>query len=156
MTAHGSIRSGAYDRRHMERPPLDRTEFDRWRSDAERAVAGARAQRDAGIHNWACFLSEQGAQLAVKGLLHGLGAAPWGHDPVHLADLLVESGVQLDAPLRDALVRLGRAYIASRYPDAHAAGGAGPHYTASDSDAALRDAEEILAFVDRTWRELGG
>lgn len=139
----------------MDRP-IDRTEFERWRRDADAACAAARTQRDAAIHNWACFLAEQSAQLAVKGLLHGLGTAPWGHDLVHLADLARQAGVEVPPDLRDALVRLGRSYIAARYPDAHAAGGAAPHYTSTDATDALRDAEEILAFVDRTWKELGG
>lgn len=140
----------------MERAPLDRTEFERWRGDADRAGAGARAQRDAGVHNWACFLAEQCAQLAVKGLLHGLGAAPWGHDLVRLADRMAEAGVEVPASMRDILVRLGRYYIAARYPDAHAAGGAAPHYTETDASDALREAADVLAFVDRTWKELGG
>jgi HEPN domain-containing protein len=41
--------------------------------EADRVVSGARLQADAGLHNWACFAAEQAAQLAVKGLLHGLG-----------------------------------------------------------------------------------
>ncbi len=136
--------------------PLDRAEFQRWRSDADNAGAAARAQRDAEIHNWACFLAEQSAQLAVKGLLHGLGTAPWGHDLVHLADLVKQAGVDISPSLRDALVRLGRYYIAARYPDAHAGGGAAPHYTVTDANEALRDADDVLAFVDRTWKDLGG
>src|SRR5206468_3938142 len=51
--------------------PLDEDEFHRWRGEADRALSGARAQGDLGLHNWACFGAEQAAQLALKGLLHG-------------------------------------------------------------------------------------
>jgi HEPN domain-containing protein len=140
----------------LERPPLDRTEFERWRADAESALSSAQREAAAGGHNWACFLAEQSAQLAMKGLLHGLGAAPWGHDLARLSDVTTQSGIEVPMNVKDALVRLGRHYIPSRYPDAHAAGGAARHYTASDATDALRDAGDILAFVDRTWEQIGG
>lgn len=136
--------------------PVDRTEFERWRSEADRALAGARLQRDGGLHNWACFEAEQAAQLALKGLLHGLGRGPWGHDVVRLGDLARDAGIAPPAPLVDALRRLGRHYIAARYPDAHASGPPGPHYGESDATQAIADAEAVLAFVDATWKGLGG
>jgi HEPN domain-containing protein len=54
----------------------------------------------------------------------------------------------------DAARRLGRHYIAARYPDAHAAGPAGDHYGASDAGDAIADVEGILAFVDQAWQTL--
>jgi len=39
--------------------PLDREEFRRWREEADRALAGARLQAGAGLHNWARFAAEQ-------------------------------------------------------------------------------------------------
>jgi HEPN domain-containing protein len=61
---------------------VDKTEFERWRSEAGGALEAARVQAAASLHNWACFAAEQAAQLAVKGFLHGAGRAPWGHDLV--------------------------------------------------------------------------
>jgi HEPN domain-containing protein len=66
---------------------VDRPEFDRWREAAADAGRAAGIQRTAGMHNWACFLAEQSAQLAVKGLLHGIGTGPWWHDLVALGEL---------------------------------------------------------------------
>ncbi|MDP8957788.1 MAG: HEPN domain-containing protein, partial [Actinomycetota bacterium] len=60
--------------------PLDEEEFRRWRDQAARALEAARLAGEGGQHEWACFLSEQAAQLAVKGLLHGAGLEAWGHD----------------------------------------------------------------------------
>src|SRR5205823_12556783 len=102
--------------------PLDQTEFGRWRGEADRALAGARAQADIGLHNWACFGAEQAAQLALKGLLHGIGQAPWGHDLVELGQAASGAGLPLPESIGGALRRLGRHYIPARYPDAHAAG----------------------------------
>ena len=137
-------------------PPLDEEEFRRWRLEADRALEGARVQAGAGLHNWACFAAEQSAQLGMKGLLHGLGRGPWGHDLVRFADMSADAGLELPAEIADALRRLGRHYIPSRYPDAHPSGVAGDHYGSSDSDEAIRDASQILSFVDRTWAALHG
>lgn len=136
-------------------PPLDSEEFGRWREEASQALRGARLQRDADLHNWSCFLAEQSAQLALKGLLHGLGRGPWGHDLVRLGELAAET---LDVPVDTgaALRRLSRHYIPARYPDAHPAGPPGPHYGATDSEEAIDDAAAILEFVDRTWEKVNG
>ena len=133
---------------------LDSEEFDRWRAEADRALAGARLQADGGLHNWACFAAEQAAQLAAKGLLHGLGRGPWGHDLVGLGDLIAAAGIEVPTSERDAMRRLGRHYIPARYPDAHASGPAAAHYGAADAAEAIGDAERILAFVDTSWGRL--
>lgn len=92
----------------------------------------------------------------MKGLLHGLGTAPWGHDLAWLSKAVAAAGVEVSTDVSDAMIRLGRFYIATRYPDAHAGGGAAPHYTDTDAADALCDAQEVLAFVDRVWTELSG
>jgi HEPN domain-containing protein len=135
--------------------PRDEAEFERWRAEADRALAGSRVQAEAGLHNWACFAAEQAAQLATKALLHGLGRGPWGHDLVRLGELAVDSGVALSRGTLDAMRRLGRHDIPARYPDAHPSGSAGAHYGASDSAEAIRDAEAVLAAIDEAWRSLG-
>src|SRR5687768_10772741 len=98
----------------MSEPPVDRDEFGRWRAEADAALRAARLQADAGLHNWACFAAEQATQLAVKGLLHGLGRGPWGHDLVRLGEQIAETD-ELPVQVGDALRRLSRHYIPARY-----------------------------------------
>ena len=136
--------------------PVDGPEFDRWLAEADLALESARREAGAGAHNWACFLAEQSAQLAVKGLLHGLALAPWGHDLDGLGRSVAEAGLAVPEEISHTLARLGRHYIPARYPDAHAAGPAADHYTGSDSAEALSDAEAILAFVRTAWATLHG
>lgn len=136
--------------------PLDDEEFRRWRAEAARALDGARVQAEAALHNWACFAAEQAAQLGVKALLHGLGRGPWGHDLIRLGEAVGESTAEVPDPVADAMRRLGRHYIPARYPDAHASGPAGAHYGATDAEEALRDADQILAFIDGVWESLHG
>jgi len=135
---------------------LDDPEFSRWRKDGDSALRSAQLQADAGLYNWACFAAEQAAQLAVKALLHGIGAAPWGHDLEELGRRAHEAGVPVDDERRAALLRLKRHYIPSRYADAHPGGAASDQYVDSDARAAIADAEAILAFVDDAWKRLGG
>jgi HEPN domain-containing protein len=135
---------------------VDDAEFRRWRAEADRALAGARVQAGAGLHNWACFAAEQAAQLGVKALLHGLGRGPWGHDLVALGSRVEDAGLSLPGDLEDRLRRLGRHYIPARYPDAHPSGPPGVHYGEADAAEAIADAEAILRFVDRAWGSLRG
>jgi HEPN domain-containing protein len=139
-----------------QEPPLDEDEYGRWRDEADRVLAGARLQADAGLHNWACFAAEQAAQLAMKGLLHGLGRGPWGHDLVALGEMAREAGIDVTSEVADAQKRLGRHYIAARYPDAHASGPPGHHYGEADVAQALDDSKTILWFIDQAWRGLRG
>jgi len=131
--------------------PLDEEEFARWRREADRALQGARVQAEAGLHNWACFAAEQASQLAMKGLLHGLGKAPWGHDLKGFGEAVEQGGLELSDDLALRLRRLGRHYIPARYPDVHAAGSAGDQYEEAESSEAIADAEAVLAFVDASW-----
>lgn len=134
--------------------PLDREEFTRWREEADRALRHARLAADDGLHNWACFSAEQAAQLAVKGLLHGLGRSPWGHDLVGFAGELEGAGLALDERVREGILRLARHYMPARYPDTHPAGSPGGRYGSADSRQALEDAATVLSLVDRAWDEL--
>lgn len=113
--------------------------------------------RRGGRHEWACFLSEQSAQLVVKGPLHGLGLEAWGHDLTVLCSRAREAiGASWPAVATDAAARLSRHYIPTRYPDAHASGSPSSHYTDSDSAQAAEDVHVIEPAVDRAWSELGG
>ena len=137
------------------RPPVDEPEFRRWRDEGDRALGAARREALAGNHNWACFLAEQGAQLAVKALLHGLGRGPWGHDLEALVSGVADAGIDVPVEVRAAARELARHYIPARYPDAHPAASPGSRYVPEDAQSAVAAAERILRFVDSLWKELG-
>lgn len=150
-TSHAKASSPSPNLRRV----LDDDGFQRWTVAAADALAGARLLADAGLHQWACFLAEQSAQLAVKGLLHGMGAGAWGHDLVELGRAWTEAtGDEMAATTASALRRLSRHYIPARYPDAHPAGTPGMHYGADDSAQALADAAAVSGAVAGTWGTL--
>ena len=134
---------------------LDAPEFARWQHAADDALLGAEAQRDAALAQWACFLAEQSAQLALKGLLHGVGEGAWGHDLVDLGDRVAAAlGAALPSDLVVSLRRLSRHYIPARYPDAHPSGAPGSHYGPEDAEEAITDAQRVLGSAREAWRQL--
>ncbi len=136
--------------------PLDDKEFDRWRQQADRAADTAGLARAGGLAEWACFLSEQTAQLGVKALLHGAGLEAWGHDlTVLCARAEVQLGPAWPTGLGDLAARLSRHYIATRYPDAMPSGAPATHYTDTDAAQAEEDARALLGAVDEAWQVLG-
>jgi HEPN domain-containing protein len=135
--------------------PLDAPEFQRWLEQAGHALDTAALAREGERFEWTCFLAEQAAQLALKGLLRGIGSPAWGHDLVELAaTAATELGDSWDQTLDDPSARLSRHYIPTRDPGAFAAGAPGSHYTRGDSDGAITDAVTILDFVRSVWLDL--
>lgn len=105
-------------------------------------------------HNWACFLAEQSAQLALKAVLHGIGAGAWGHDLLVLGHAVQQAvGPQNDQWVA-ALRRLSRHYIPTRYPDAHPSGPPEAYYGREDVEDALADLQLILQIIDTQWTAL--
>lgn len=136
--------------------PLDGEEFQRWRQQADSAAQTAGLARAGGRADWACFLSEQAAQLGLKALLHGTGLEAWGHDlTVLCARAQAELGRAWPAGAGDPAARLARHYIATRYPDAVPSGAPATHYTDADAARAEEDARTLLDAVDEGWRLLG-
>ena len=129
----------------MAPAPLDRPEFDRWSAAADRALAAADPVTAHQLHEWACFLAEQSAQLALKGLLHGIGAPAWGHDPTALErDASLAIGEAWPDDAADRAERLSRFYIPTRYPDAIPGGVPGDRFGDADAAAARADAVALL------------
>jgi HEPN domain-containing protein len=154
--ATGRVAVGRY---RVRMALLDADEFERWREQATATMTAAAAIRAAGSWSWCCFLCEQAAQLATKGLLRAIGrpSDAWGHDPV---TLVARAGEAMGEPLSsaamaDASARLTRHYIPARYPDAHPAGTPADHYRESDAASATADADRLIGAVDAVWHDLG-
>ena len=107
---------------------VDRSEFERW---------------------------HEAAQLALKGLLHGVGSGAWGHDLTALGAAAEGATAEpMSAGLRAGIRRLTRHYIPARYPDAHPSGAPQAHYVAEDAEEALLDARDILDWTSDIWRRI--
>jgi len=90
---------------------LDEREFERWFEAAKRGLESARGDLDRGDYNWACFKAQQAAELAVKGLLHGLGMPAYGHSVSRLLRQLEEKGLAASEDIVQAAKDLDKCYV---------------------------------------------
>jgi len=60
-----------------------------WMEQARRDLAMAGQARDTGFFEWACFISQQGAEKAIKAVYQRHGAVAWGHSVLDLLDDLL-------------------------------------------------------------------
>ena len=90
---------------------LDEREFERWFEAAKRGLESARGDLDREDYNWACFKAQQAAELAVKGLLHGLGMPAYGHSVSRLLRQLEEKGLAASEDIVQAAKDLDKYYV---------------------------------------------
>ena len=97
----------------------NRKEGERWLSTSLSDLDAAEIMLKNKKYNYCCFLSQQGAEKALKALIFYLDGDPWGHSIVKLLSVIKEINPELDIYekfLQNGRV-LDRYYIATRYPD---------------------------------------
>jgi HEPN domain-containing protein len=116
-----------------------------WMSQAESDLDHARHDVEAEFNEWACFSAQQAAEKAAKAVFQKTGGAAWGHS---VADLLDALDDDYDVPdeLMDAALELDKAYISTRYPDAHPSGTPRDRYTRKEAERLVDYADQILRF----------
>lgn len=116
-----------------------------WMEQARGDLDHARADLAGGFYEWACFSAQQAAEKAVKAVFQSLGAEAWGHA---VADLL--EGLRQRHPVPQALVdaalELDKAYIPTRYPNAHPSGAPRTRYTKGEAERLIGHAASVIAF----------
>lgn len=115
------------------------SDLDHARHDVE---AGSRQ-----LSGWACFSAQQAAEKAAKAVFQKMGGETWGHSVSDLLQLLAEEH-EVPENLLDAALELDKAYIPTRYPDAHPSGTPRQRYTETEAKRLVRHAEHILRFCD--------
>lgn len=115
-----------------------------WLDQAEGDLAHAVNDVAGGFYDWACFSAQQSAEKALKAVFQRKGAEAWGHS---VADLLEELRNQSPVPegLREKALELDKAYIPTRYPNAHPSGSPRRRYTRGEADRLVEYAREIIA-----------
>jgi HEPN domain-containing protein len=116
-----------------------------WLDEAIGDLEHARRDEEGGFYNWACFSAQQAAEKAVKAVFQKMGAEAWGHS---VADLLKELAMKHSVPeeLWDASLELDKAYIPTRYPNAHPSGSPRSRYTKKEAVRLIGYAEGIVKF----------
>jgi HEPN domain-containing protein len=117
-----------------------------WLSQAQKDYEQAVRSREAGVHEWACFIAQQAAEKAVRALHLAMGQEAWAHV---VAKLLRELPALLVVPpdLVDRAMVLDNYYIPARYPDSHPEGAPFQHFGVLQSGGAIEHAGKIIEFV---------
>lgn len=126
--------------------PDNQSEADRWLQQASNDLRDARgAAEQLSSHALACYLSQQSAEKALKGLLLAHGVEPWGHS---VRVLLEEAASLAEVPAEVARAAILDAYyIPTRYPNGLPGGVADDVYEARDSGETITLAEAVVGFV---------
>ncbi len=116
-----------------------------WMDQAEGDLEHAKSDLKHGHYDWACFSSQQSAEKAVKAVFQRLGAEAWGHS---VYDLLLElkSKINVGEELLEYSLELDKAYIPTRYPNAHPSSSPRRRYTKKEAERLIEYAEKILTF----------
>lgn len=118
-----------------------------WIRQARRDLEAAEHQLTGGFYEWACFLAQQAAEKAVKAVFQKLGAEVFGHSVAGLLSSLPE-GFKPGERLIDLAKELDKAYIPTRYPNAHPEGAPFELYTRSEAERLMSHAREVIEFCE--------
>lgn len=116
-----------------------------WMDEAKGDLEHAKSDVAGNYHNWACFSAQQSAEKAIKAVFQKMGAEAWGYS---VADLLRElsSKVKVSEELMNRALELDKAYIPTRYPNAHPSGSPRQRYTREEAERLIQYAQKIFKF----------
>ena len=125
-----------------------------WLTEAKGDLEHGKHDKESGYYNWACFSAQQSAEKALKAVFKKMGAEAWGHS---VEDLLkeLEKKYEITEELHDAALELDKAYIPTRYPDAHPSGSAKDRFTKVEAGRLLDHAERLVRFSSDILSEGG-
>ena len=133
---------------------VDESEFSRWIRSATLTLESANRDRISGNYNWSCFKAHQAAEKALKALLWGLGNPKTGYSLIELGNTLRNIGIEIPIDIYEALARLSKFYVPTRYPDAWSEGVPEDYYTEGEAREAIQLAEKVINWVIDVWRKL--
>ena len=112
---------------------------------AERDLENAKYEMKGGFYEWACFLSQQAAEKALKSVFQKLGGEAFGHSVSALLSSLPPR-YKAKKGLMDKAKELDKAYIPTRYPNSIPEGAPFEVYTGDEARRMILYAEEIVRF----------
>jgi len=118
-----------------------------WLDQAEGDLEHAKNDLKCGFYDWACFSAQQSAEKAVKAVLQKLGAEAWGHSVYDLL-LSLRGRFEVGEELLEYALELDKAYIPTRYPNAHPSSSPRRRYTRREAERLIEYAEKIFRFCE--------
>lgn len=135
--------------------PDPREEGRRWVDQALRDLDDACFARDGGRYNLACFLSQQAAEKALKGLLYlREEELARGDSVADLCDRAAKHDPAF-ADIRPRAAGLDLFYIPTRYPNGLPGGLPGDAFDREQADRAIDRAGEVVRAVEEAFGAAG-
>jgi HEPN domain-containing protein len=114
-----------------------------WLDQAEGDLEHAKNDLKSGFYDWACFSAQQSAEKAVKAVFQKMA-------PRRGAILFTTSSLRVkldvDERLLEYALELDKAYIPTRYPNAHPSLSPRRRYTKTEAERLIGYAEVVLNF----------
>ncbi len=118
-----------------------------WMDQARGDLEHARADVRGGFYDWACFSAQQAAEKAIKAVFEKLGREAWGHSVAGLLEELAELRM-VPEELHQLALELDKAYIPTRYPNAHQRGAPRRLYTRAEAERLVGYAARVVEFCE--------
>ena len=121
-----------------------------WIAQAKRDLENAKYETQGKYYEWACFLSQQSAEKAVKAVYYKLGAEAFGHSVAGLLARLPPNKEKDEekSELVSFAKELDKTYIIARYPNMHPEGAPFNAFTEAEAMRMMAYAERILRFCE--------
>ena len=116
-----------------------------WIKQAKRDLEVAKKLFRDEIFEWACFISQQAAEKAVKAVFQRLNANAWGHSIFDLLRVLSKK-IYIDEELFECAKTLDKYYIPTRYPNSFESGCPYEYFTRRDAEDAIICSRRIVEF----------
>lgn len=116
-----------------------------WIKQTRRDLENAEYEIEGGFYEWACFLSQQAAEKALKAVFQRLGAEAFGHSVAALITKLPDD-LKPNKKLLVMARELDKAYIPTRYPHVHPEGAPYEVYTEEETERLVGCAKEVVEY----------
>ncbi len=118
-----------------------------WLRQAKRDIETAINLKKKHIFEWSCFISQQGAEKAIKAVYQKLNGEAWGHSLHELLKGLREK-IEIPQEVFNCAKTLDKFYITSRYPNGLVSGSPYEYFDEEDADNAVNCGEKVLRFCE--------
>ena len=119
-------------------------------TQCENDLKAARAMLDSSMYEWACFLSHQASEKAIKAVMESKGVVERGHSLKRLLGAFVSlTDMSIPDELLNGATKLDVYFISSRHVTAFDIGTPHEHHTEDMAKEAIEIAENILEWSKR-------
>lgn len=114
-----------------------------WLKQAKRDIESAKIQKENKYYEWACFISHQASEKALKSLFLKNGIEVIGHSLTEMINE-IEKIKKIKLNLQRETKYLDRFYIPARYPNGWPKGAPFEYITDEDAENAINYSEKII------------